>query len=1395
MNIKNYEHLCFEAQKLVSKISNKISDKQIYDDFLNIINEFQSYGDAMIEMQAKYKSFVEKLEERQQNDNLFFNSMNTGFCVTKNELIQRINPTFTSMTGFTIKELQGKSIVLLFDDDSQKKIRKAYHYLTKNNVKNFEEEFKIITKNKKVKWLNVIFIKQVVDNEVFITISISDITLYRAVRRKIKNQNIELSQQKEELEVVNEELQKTNEKLNFRNTALTELSEQLNSNKNKYFQLLNEASFGIIECNNKGEIEYFNPESEKIIGLFENLSGRNTIYQSVFQDINIIHEYKTCLNLSEKRIKEHILKDKKSTKYLEITYIPLFTTTLKVSGVLILINDITARKNTEIKLQESEDKFRSLVENIDEIFWIRDLHSNKLMYLSPIFSTIFDKNINDINHEIHVLYHFAYPEDLEIVKKFAEKIELGKDAKAKFRITTVNGDIAWVQVKETIIFKDGLVHKSIGIAEDITELKNAQNKIEEKNIELKQKNTELIAANEELSNLTESIIKTTKDVEKKRQNLSLSLEWKDAIFENSSVGIIILKKSNIISEVNSKILKIYGYSRDELIGKTAEKLFTSKEVFFNFIKKRNERLNSTKSLTYEFKNKRENGEEFWCEISEKKIIIENKKQGFVWVVNDINKRKKAEENYKQSELFLNNLIDYLPIPIYVKNSNKKWTMVNEAFCELTGYDKSSLLNNDEYHIFSKNKANIFRTNEKKAFNTNKILDYEIEIVNKNNEKHHIINKNLTFKHFNNQSILVGVIHDITELKQKENAIKDSEEKFRNIISQSYDGIVITDEKGTILEWNKSQERFFLLEKMKIKKQSFWTILKKYAKNKTNQTILLEIKKKIKEHIQKKTYKPFLDIIEFEISNNITSKNLEIAFFSIKLETTILIGTITRDISIKKQTELELKQAKELAEEANETKSRFLANISHEIRTPMNAILGFSEILKEKLSHNEEYKMFLDSIEIAGKTLIKLINDILDLSKVEAGAMRLEYTSVNIPYFLEEIKRIFETNTREKNIELELIIDSNFEYPIFIDEVRLRQIIFNLMNNAIKFTDKGKVILFIKKIDKNSSHKNSDIIIEIIDTGIGIPKNEQNIIFEPFKQKDKQSLKKYGGTGLGLSIAKRLTEMMNGQIFLESQLKKGSVFSLYFKNIKEIKNKKIPLNRPVSVLSKNNIFFTGSKILIADENESTRFIIKTFLKAHDIFIEEAQNLQNLIEKVEVFSPHLVLVNIRLLDTYERVRILKQNSLVNNLKIIAITAEALHLKDIKKNFDGVLIKPIRKDNLLNFLSKYLSFTTSQTDLKQQSIYDYLYEKLLDLKQNNKKFNELYTNNLKKRYLEIKNGLSFSKIKAFAKEIIEISQAPELVELKKYGNELYKASKAYKIKEIDKLLIILEKIAEKF
>lgn len=477
---------------------------------------------------------------------------------------------------------------------------------------------------------------------------------------------------------------------------------------------------------------------------------------------------------------------------------------------------------------------------------------------------------------------------------------------------------------------------------------------------------------------------------------------------------------------------------------------------------------------------------------------------------------------------------------------------------------------------------------------------------------------------------------------------------------------------------------------------------------------------------------------------------------------------------------ELKKAKDIAENISKQKSEFLANMSHEIRTPMNSVIGFTEILDKEI-RNPLHKEYLDSIKKGGNALLRIINDILDLSKIEAGKLEIRNESLNPTNLFLEIESIFHSKIISKNITFIVDIDKTIPKYIIIDGVRIRQVLFNLIGNAIKFTQIGHIKLKVENVYKDNIKSKIDLIFSVEDTGIGIDEKNLETIFNAFEQQENHDVAKYGGTGLGLAICTKLIKMMNGEIKVESQKNKGSTFTVIFRDIPVSSMEDEVIS---SKLKASNIMFEKAVILVVDDVLENRKLVQASLKDFDIDLIMAQNGKEAIELLKNVNVNLILMDLRMpvMDGYEAATILKKDEKLKNIPLIALTASVMG-KDLEKvskyGFDGYLRKPVILDDLIEELAKYLKYQTIQKSLKEENSH-----KIIDLEKLKVVINNL-ENEFKPQWLNIKDGGDFSLIEEFALKLNELALKEDIYLLEDYSKELIKNVEAFDIEKVDYLM----------
>lgn len=396
-----------------------------------------------------------------------------------------------------------------------------------------------------------------------------------------------------------------------------------------------------------------------------------------------------------------------------------------------------------------------------------------------------------------------------------------------------------------------------------------------------------------------------------------------------------------------------------------------------------------------------------------------------------------------------------------------------------------------------------------------------------------------------------------------------------------------------------------------------------------------------------------------------------------------------DITERRQKE-QAEREKEAAEAANKAKSEFLAKMSHEIRTPLNAILGFAEILEASLE-DQQRKSYAQIIKTGGNNLLRLINDILDLSKIEAGKMEIIPAEVDIRMLLQQMTEVFSVIVQQKDIEMRTLVEPNVPRCLLLDIVRVRQILFNLIGNAVKFTAQGSVEIRISATECSFPEK-VDLSIRIIDTGIGIAPEASRIIFESFNQQHSSSGPIVEGTGLGLIISKNLAEAMGGEICLKSQPGQGSVFTVHIPGVMSVPVSDAGNNKNYLENRVRHFSFRPSTVLIADDLEINRKLLKAAFVDSPVRIIEAQDGCMAVTLAAEHTPEIILMDIRMpgMNGHEAYREIRKNPALRTTSIIALTASGMK-EDIelihRTGFDDYLIRPFNIIDLKEKISKYL------------------------------------------------------------------------------------------------------------
>jgi PAS domain S-box-containing protein len=524
---------------------------------------------------------------------------------------------------------------------------------------------------------------------------------------------------------------------------------------------------------------------------------------------------------------------------------------------------------------------------------------------------------------------------------------------------------------------------------------------------------------------------------------------------------------------------------------------------------------------------------------------------------------------------------------------------------------------------------------------------------------------------NNIFVSGGV--DITEWKKTEE-IKIQSDTILNSVETM---LMVSDKEGNIIYASPSVEKMLGFPVDEIMGDKWWKLTYE------NQQEAEQVKNAIYNYVFLNK-KSFVDITKRKIKTASGDyKWIEWQLSKGVNGTYISIGT---DITQRIFTELELKKAKDFAEESLKVKNEFLANMSHEIRTPLNAVIGFTDLVLET-ELNPEQRSHLETMRNSGEILLSLINNVLDLSKLESEKLKIEEIPFNLHKSFNTVLKLMKLRADEKKISLDLKIEPNTPIRVIGDPTRVEQILLNLIGNAVKFTNKGSVHVTLKQL--NETDDTSEIYFEVRDTGIGIVSNKINTVFGAFSQAKSDTSRIYGGTGLGLTIVKKLVGLLNGAIKVESIFGEGSVFKITLPLKKDLVNVNTEEVEPEFLMNEP----LELSILLVEDNKTNQLLAKTRLERWKCKVDIANNGIEGVKKVQKNMYDLILMDIQMpvMDGYEASKIIKNDisKKVAKIPIIAMTAYATNA-DISlaksSGMDDYIFKPFKPRELYNILEKY-------------------------------------------------------------------------------------------------------------
>jgi PAS domain S-box-containing protein len=641
----------------------------------------------------------------------------------------------------------------------------------------------------------------------------------------------------------------------------------------------------------------------------------------------------------------------------------------------------------------------------------------------------------------------------------------------------------------------------------------------------------------------------------------------------------------------------------------------------------------------------------------------------------------------ESEHKLLTILNKVNEGITLSDESGFFEVFNPRMEELTGYSLNEANDNPDFNRLLSSTEDEYRrmlSNQKELIITNRVQESEIAIRSKSGEKKILLMSSSMIK-YNNRELMLSVYRDITERKKAEQAIRTSAKRFR-----------IFFENNPIPTWVFDLESCQFLEVNNAAVNHYG-----YSREEFLAMSIMDLRSpEDTESLQEA-----LEIIKTRESNTAEGKHclkdgtvidVHLSWHNLEYENHSAVLVVAQDITESKREHEELRQAKEAAEIANNAKSEFLANMSHEIRTPMNGIIGTISLLAHTQLTAEQQE-YIETIRLSGDALLNVINDILDFSKLESNEIELEEHPFRIETCIEETFDLFALQADQKNIDLVYWIDEKIPPVLVVDAIRLRQVLVNLVSNAIKFTEHGEIYINVSKTSEKDGKV--ELLFSIQDTGIGIPSDQIHKLFRPFSQIDSSSTRKYGGSGLGLAICARAVALLDGHIWVESNSKEGSTFRFTI-NVSEHIQDSREQNLCPPLINKTK------RALIIDENKMCRQIIENLLLEWGFIAHSAATIEEALSFVKDNQSFDIVIVEQTSTDYSGMHLKEEVRKANEKSNVAFIILALRAKrdQIVRTDNEILhvvLKPVRHRILYDTLAAIIKQLTGVPLLSSATI----------------------------------------------------------------------------------------------
>ncbi len=797
----------------------------------------------------------------------------------------------------------------------------------------------------------------------------------------------------------------------------------------------------------------------------------------------------------------------------------------------------------------------------------------------------------------------------------------------------------------------------------------------------------------------------------------------DLILGNSIFGIGFVR-NRIFEWVNPRLPAMLGLPLAQVQGAYSRIIYPSDEVFEDMGRKAYPALAQGKWFEFEIAMPHSDGTTFMGRVLGKAVDPAAPQDGSIWIFEDISERKQAEETLRESEKRSLEIINFIPDVTFAIDTAGKIIAWNLATEEMTGVKAEAMLGQGDFAyslpfygerrpilidlVFVRDEA-LLEQNYSSIRRSGAYLMGEAELIIQGQRR---VLWGVARALYDSKGAVVGAIEsirDITERRLADEALRDSERRLADIIDFLPDMTFAIDLEGKVILWNRAAEEYTGVKAEEILGQGEQAYSMPFYGVK--RPVLIDLVLDPEASIE--TLYPKVQRKEGRIIGEGFTRSKGGEAYMLGIAAPLydsggrVVGAIEsiRDITERKHSEealqqanasmeakveertTELRRSKEAAEAANKAKSQFLANMSHELRTPLNAILGYSQLMQRDTALRIEQRQHLETINRSGEYLLALINGVLEIAKIEAGRVKVEPRTFDIAALFEDLEIMFRLRTDVKGLRLTMDLGELPQYVV-ADENKLRQVLINLLGNAVKFTETGTIAIRAKICDRHDQQM--WLAVEIEDTGPGIAEEEIEHAFAAFEQ-TQSSKRSQDGTGLGLPISRDFARLMGGDLTASSRLGLGSIFRLEIpiQGGEEAGVKDRRRKRQVLVLEPGQEAY---RILVVEDNQINRELLVKLLESVGFIVRQAVNGQEAVEIFSQWQPHFIWMDIRMpvLDGLEATRRIKATEAGRQCTVVALTASGMVEEQepiMAAGCDGLLLKPFEEEALLALMEKHL------------------------------------------------------------------------------------------------------------